>query len=58
MSSSVAPRRVLTGSRGLRAVDGQGHRRLDDPDDRVRLEIEESVQRSRLRVVPLSSRRD
>ncbi|MBK7953561.1 MAG: toll/interleukin-1 receptor domain-containing protein [Candidatus Accumulibacter sp.] len=44
---------VLIGPRWLEVRDDQGRRRLDDPDDWVRREIEESLQRPGLRVVPL-----
>lgn len=43
---------VLIGSRGLGARDDHGHRRLDDPDDWVWLEIEESVKRLSHRADP------
>ena len=44
---------VLIGPHWLDARDEQGQRRLDDPEDWVRLEIEESLKRAGLRVVPL-----
>jgi formylglycine-generating enzyme required for sulfatase activity len=44
---------VMIGPRWLGARDEHGQRRLDDPDDWVRLEIEESLKRDGLRVVPL-----
>ncbi len=44
---------VLIGPRWLDARDDHGQRRLDDPDDWVRLEIEESLKRPGLRVMPL-----
>jgi len=44
---------VLIGPQWLKAKDEGGHRRLDDPEDWVRLEVVESLQRQGLRVVPL-----
>jgi formylglycine-generating enzyme required for sulfatase activity len=44
---------VLIGPRWLDVRDDHGQRRLDDPEDWVRLEIEESLKRPGLRVVPL-----
>ena len=44
---------VLIGPGWLAVRDEHGQRRLDDPDDWVRLEIEESLKRPGLRVVPL-----
>ncbi len=50
---SCAAAIVLIGPRWLDARDEHGQRRLDDPEDWVRLEIEESLKRPGLRVVPL-----
>ncbi len=44
---------VLIGPRWLDAKDEEGLRRLDDPDDPVRLEVEEGLRRAGLRVVPV-----
>ena len=44
---------VVMGPRWLGTQDEQGRRRLDDPDDYVRLELEESMKRDGLRVVPV-----
>ncbi len=44
---------VMIGPHWLDARDEHGQRRLDDPDDWVRLEVEESLKRRGLRVVPL-----
>lgn len=44
---------VVIGPRWLDMRDEAGLRRLDDPDDLVRLEIEESLRRSGLKVVPV-----
>ena len=44
---------VVMGPRWLSAQDEQGGRRLDDPEDYVRLELEESLKRDGLRVVPV-----
>ena len=44
---------VLIGPRWLDARDDEGLRRLDDPDDWVRLEVVESLQRAGLRVIPV-----
>lgn len=43
---------VVIGPKWLSAVGGDGHRRLDDPEDFVRLEIELALQED-LRVIPL-----
>ncbi len=43
---------VMIGPRWLKARDDAGNRRLDDPEDWVRLEVAESLQRQELRVVP------
>jgi TIR domain len=45
-------RLVIIGPDWLTATDGQGGRRLDDPDDIVRLEIEAALARS-VRVIPI-----
>lgn len=42
----------LIGDRWSTAVDEAGHRRLDDPDDIVRLEIEAALERD-IRVIPI-----
>jgi hypothetical protein len=44
---------VMIGPRWLDARDEAGNRRLDDPEDWVRLEVVESLQRQGLRVVPV-----
>ena len=44
---------VLIGSRWLDITDGAGYRRLDDPSDFVRLEIETALARPDIRVVPV-----
>ena len=44
---------VMIGPRWLSAKDESGNRRLDDPEDWVRLEVAESLQRQGLRVVPV-----
>lgn len=44
---------VLIGPRWLDARDEAGRRRLDDPEDWVRLEVAEGLQRPGLRVVPV-----
>jgi formylglycine-generating enzyme required for sulfatase activity len=44
---------VVIGPRWLSAKDDAGNRRLDDPEDWVRLEVAESLQRPGLRVVPV-----
>ena len=43
---------ALIGDEWLTAVDGKGQRRLDDPNDFVRLEIEAALSRN-VRVIPL-----
>lgn len=43
---------VVIGPRWLAAEDANGHRRLDDPSDFVRLEVAEALQRS-TRVIPV-----
>ena len=43
---------ALIGDRWLDIADGTGHRRLDDPNDFVRLEIEAALRRD-VRVIPL-----
>ncbi|HEY6252061.1 MAG TPA: toll/interleukin-1 receptor domain-containing protein, partial [Candidatus Angelobacter sp.] len=43
---------ALIGTRWLNASDGEGRRRLDDPDDWVRLEIATALKRD-IRVIPL-----
>ena len=43
---------VLIGDLWLTAVDGQGQRRIDDPGDRLRLEIEAGLRHS-TRVIPV-----
>jgi formylglycine-generating enzyme required for sulfatase activity len=44
---------VMIGPHWLDARDEAGNRRLDDPEDWVRLEVVESLQRQGLRVVPV-----
>jgi len=44
---------VVIGPRWLAATDDAGRRRLHDPEDWVRLEVVESLQRRGLRVVPV-----
>lgn len=44
---------VMIGPRWLNARDDAGNRRLDDPEDPVRLEVAESLQRQGLRVMPV-----
>lgn len=44
---------ALIGPKWLAAADGDGRRRLDDPDDYVRLELETSLERKGVRVVPV-----
>lgn len=43
---------VVMGSKWLDATDGQGRRRLDQPDDFVRMEVEMALNRN-IRVVPI-----
>ena len=43
---------AVIGLQWLTATDQEGHRRLDDPDDFVRLEIEAALQRD-IRVIPI-----
>lgn len=43
---------AIIGAHWIRAADEEGRRRLDNPDDYVRLEIETALQRN-IRVVPL-----
>src|SRR4051794_32817634 len=43
---------VVIGPSWLTSADGRGHRRLDDPDDIVRLEIEAALARG-VRVIPI-----
>jgi WD40 repeat protein len=43
---------AVIGPQWLTATDQEGHRRLDDPDDFVRLEIEAALQRD-IRVIPV-----
>jgi hypothetical protein len=43
----------IIGPRWLHARDEQGNLRLEDPEDLVRMEVEESLQRAGLRVVPV-----
>ena len=43
---------ALIGDRWLDITDGTGHRRLDDPEDFVRLEIEAALRRD-VRVIPI-----
>src|SRR5215475_940843 len=55
ISRAVAICKVLLaviGPNWLTAADEQGHRRLDDPDDIVRLEIEDALARD-VRVIPI-----
>ena len=51
--ASCAVAIVVIGPRWLHAKNEAGHRRLDDTEDWVRLEIAESLQREALRVVPV-----
>jgi hypothetical protein len=44
---------VIIGSGWLELADDQGHRRLDDPDDWVRREIEMGLSRPEVAVVPI-----
>src|ERR1022692_3242478 len=44
---------VLIGSRWLASTAGAGHRRLDDPSDFVRLEIEVALARRDIFIVPV-----
>lgn len=44
---------ALIGPGWLRAVDAEGNRRLDDPDDLVRLEIATALGRDDIRVIPV-----
>lgn len=44
---------AMIGPHWLNATDEGGNRRLDDPEDWVRLELTESLQREGLRVVPV-----
>jgi outer membrane biosynthesis protein TonB len=44
---------ALIGPGWLRAVDAEGHRRLDDPDDFVRMEIATALARDGIRVIPV-----
>jgi hypothetical protein len=50
--ASPAPSRRRRGPNWLTAADERGHRRLDDPDDFVRLEIEAALTRG-ARVIPV-----
>src|SRR5919199_1062440 len=43
---------ALIGDRWLTMTDGEGRRRIDDPDDFVRIEIEAALERN-VRVVPI-----
>jgi tetratricopeptide (TPR) repeat protein len=43
---------ALIGDRWSTAIDEAGHRRLDDPDDTVRLEVEAALERD-IRVIPI-----
>lgn len=44
---------AIIGQRWLHVTDGQGRRRLDNPADWVRLEIETALNRSDVRVIPV-----
>jgi hypothetical protein len=44
---------VLIGPTWANSLDDQGKRRLDNPQDWVRIEIEEALQRTNVRVIPL-----
>jgi hypothetical protein len=44
---------VLIGPTWLNAVDNAGKRRLDDPEDQLRREVEESLRRPHLKVIPI-----
>jgi hypothetical protein len=44
---------VMIGKSWINARDDAGNRRLDDPEDWVRVEVAESLQRQGLRVVPV-----
>ena len=44
---------VVIGPHWLTAADSDGHRRLDDPDDDVRLEIAQALARSDVTLVPV-----
>ncbi len=44
---------VMIGRRWLDSVDAQGRRRLENPDDFVRLEIATALQKDNVRVVPV-----
>ena len=44
---------VILGPQWLTITDPEGHRRLDDPDDFVRIEVESGLKRADVRVVPV-----
>jgi hypothetical protein len=44
---------VIIGKNWLDCVDSRGHRRLDDPDDLVRLEVETALAQPGVRVIPI-----
>jgi formylglycine-generating enzyme required for sulfatase activity len=44
---------IMIGPRWLKIADERGRRRLDDPEDWVRLEVIESLQRAGLRIMPV-----